>query len=63
MWREESRLVGCGIVVRIGRLPVQSPLDAQPGLGTQPRHKAVCELLVEIVKNAVINSELVRLLP
>ena len=55
--------MGCGIVVRIGRLPVQSPLDAQSGLGTQPRHKAVCELLVEIVKNAVINSELVRLLP
>ena len=61
IWRRESRLVGYGVVIRIGRFPVQTPLGAQPGLGTQPRYKAARDLLVEIVKNAVINMRLVRL--
>ena len=61
IWRGESRLVGYGVVIRIGRFPVQTPLGAQPGLGTQPRYKAARDLLVEIVKNAVINMRLVRL--
>ena len=30
----ESGLVGQGCAVRIGRLPVQIPLGARPGLGT-----------------------------
>ena len=53
--------MGYGVVIRIGRFPVQTPLGAQPGLGTQPHYKAARDLLVEIVKNAVINMRLVRL--
>ena len=55
--------MGYDIVIRIGRFPVQTPLGAQLGLGTQPRYEAVCNLLVETVKNAVINIGLVRLPP
>ena len=55
--------MSCGIVIRIGRFPVQTPLGAQSGLGIQPCYKAAYDLLVEIVKNAVINIGLVRLLP
>ena len=55
--------MSCGIVIRIGRFPVQTPLDAQSGLGIQPCYKAARDLLVEIVKTAVINIGLVRLLP
>ena len=53
--------MGYDIMIRIGRFPVQTPLGTQPGLGTQPCYKAACDLLVEIVKNAVINFGLVRL--
>ena len=52
--------MGYDIMIRIGRFPVQTPLGTQPGLGTQPCYKAACDLLVEIVKNAVINMGLVR---
>ena len=55
--------MGCDIVIRIGRFLVQTPLGAQLGLGTQPRYEVVCNLLVEIVKNTVINIGLVRLPP
>ena len=34
-------------VVRIGRLPVQTPLGARPGLGTQPRYEAPRDPRVE----------------
>lgn len=36
----ESGLVGSGIRLRIGSIPVQTPVDTQPGLGTQPHHEA-----------------------
>ena len=55
--------MGYDVMIRIGRFPVQTPLATQPGLGTQPCYKAACDLLVEIVKNAVINFGLVRLSP
>ena len=44
-----------GVLVRIGRFPVQTLLGARPGLGTQPRYEAPGDLRVENVKNAVIN--------
>ena len=50
----ESSLVGKGIRMRIGRLPVQTPLGAWPGLGTQSHYKAPGDLRVEN-ENAVIN--------
>ena len=37
-----------GIVIRI-RFPVQTPLGAHPGSGTQPYYKALGDLQVEIV--------------
>ena len=55
--------MGYDIIIRIERFPVQTPLGTQPDLGTQPCYKAACHLLVEIVKNAVINFGLVRLSP
>ena len=45
------------------RFPAQTPQGAHLGLGTQPRYKTSCDLLVETVKNAVINIRLVRLTP
>ena len=36
----ESGIVGSGIRTRIGRIPVQTPVDALPGLGTQPHDEA-----------------------
>ena len=36
----ESGLVGSGIRLRIGSIPVQTPVDARPGLGTQPHDEA-----------------------
>ena len=50
----ESGLVGLAVVVRIGRFPVQTPLNARPGLGTQPRHKAPGNLRVESVRAVII---------
>ena len=47
---EESGLVGLGIVIRIGRFPVQTPLGTRPGLGTQPRYEAPGDLRVEYVQ-------------
>ena len=47
---QTSGLVGQGVVIRIGRLPVQTPLGARPGLGTQPRHKAPGDLQVKMDK-------------
>ena len=37
-------------LLRIGRFPVQNPLGAQPGLGTQPRYEAPGDLRVEYVQ-------------
>ena len=48
---------------RIGRFPVQSPLGAQLGIGTQPPCKAPSDLWVEISWNADINIRRVRLSP
>ena len=43
------------------KVPGSTPLDAWPGLGTQPHYKAPGDLWVELVENAVINIGLVRL--
>ena len=48
----ESGLVGSGVVVRIGRFLVQTPLGARPGIGTQPRYEAPGDLRVENVKRS-----------
>ena len=48
----ESGLVGEGVVVRIGRFPVQTPLGARPGFGTQPRYEAPGDPRVENVKRS-----------
>ena len=37
---------------RIGRFPVQTPLGARPGLGTQPRYEAPGDLRAENVKRS-----------
>ena len=37
-------------MIRIRSFPVQTSLDAQLGLGTQPRYEAPGELWVEVVK-------------
>ena len=58
----ESGLVGLAVVVRIGRFPVQTPLNARPGLGTQPHFEASGDLRFKNVK-VVINIGRVRLLP
>ena len=55
--------MGQGIVIRIGRFPVQIPLGAWPGLGPQPPYKTPGDLWVEIVENPEINIGLVRLPP
>ena len=39
-----------GVVIRIGRHSVQTPLCARPGLGTQPHYKAPDDLQVKIVQ-------------
>ena len=49
-----------GVTVIIGRLLFQTQLDTQPGLGTQPRYKALGDLGAE---NTVINIGRVRLSP
>ena len=51
------------IEIRIGRFPVQTPLGAWLGLGTQLRYKVPGNLWVKIVEKAAINIELVRLSP
>ena len=47
--KNQSGLVGEGVVVRMGRFPVQTPLGAQLGLGTQPCYEAPGDLEVENV--------------
>ena len=42
----ESGLVGKGIAIRTKRSPVQSPLDAQLNLGTQPHYEVPSDLWV-----------------
>ena len=42
--------MGKGVVIRIGRVLVQTPLGARPGLGTQPRFEAPSNLKVENAK-------------
>ena len=49
------------VVNRIGRITVQSPLCAWPGLGAKPRYQAPNDLRVEIDQIAVINIRLARL--
>ena len=58
MYIGESDLVSLGGGIRIGRFLVQTPLDARPGLGTQPCYEAPGDLPVEPVENAVINIRL-----
>ena len=45
----------------MGKIPVQTPLGARPGLGSQPRYEASRWPLGRICKNAVINIGWVRL--
>ena len=49
--------------MRIRGFPVQTPLGAWLGLGTQPRYEGPGNLRVKKVKNARINIRLVRLSP
>ena len=42
--------MGYSIVVRIRRFPVQTPLGARLGLGTQPCYEAPSDLQIENVK-------------
>ena len=49
-----------GVTVIIGRLLFQTQLDTPPGLGTQPRYKALGDLGAE---NTVLNIGRVRLSP
>ena len=44
------------IGIRIGRFLVQTPLGAQPGLGTQPRYEAPSDLRVESVETQWLTS-------
>ena len=48
----ESGLVGQGIVLRTGRFPVQTPVGAWPGLGTQPHYEAPGDPWVENAKRS-----------
>ena len=50
-------------MIRIGRLPIQTPLGTQLGLSTQPRSDDLGDLKFKIDKNTVINIGLVRLPP
>ena len=43
-------LVDEGVAIEIGRFPIQTPLGARPGLGSQPRYEAPGNLRVKIVK-------------
>ena len=43
--------MGLGVVIRISRFLIQTPLGAWLHLGTQPCYKAPGELQVEIDKN------------
>ena len=36
-----------GITLRIRKIPVQTPLCARPGFGTQPRYEALSDLWVK----------------
>ena len=46
----ESGILGQGVVIRIGRFPVQTPLGVWLGLGTQPIFEAPGDLQLETVK-------------
>ena len=59
----ESAQAGQYFTFRIGRIPVQTPLVAQPGFVMQPCSEALNNLKVGQVSNEVINIELVRLSP
>ena len=45
--------MGLGVVIRIGRFPVHTPIVAQAGLGTQSRYEAPGDLRVELVKTQI----------
>ena len=49
-------IVSLDVVTRIGRFPVQTPLGARPGLGTQPRYEAPGDLRVELDKTQRLTS-------
>ena len=48
----ESGLVGLGVIVRIGRFLVQTPLVARLGLGNHPCYKAPSDPWVKNVKQS-----------
>ena len=50
-WRK-SGVVGEGIVIRIGRFPIQTQLGARLGLGSQPHYEAPGDLRVEYVRRS-----------
>ena len=43
----ECDLVSQGVLIGIGRYPVQTPLGARPGLRTQPRYQSPDDLRLE----------------
>ena len=45
-----------GVVIRIRKVPVQTPLGTPPGLGTQPRYEAPGDLQVENEKTKWLTS-------
>ena len=47
---EECGVVFYDVVIRSGRFPVQTPVGAQPGIGTQSYYEAPGDLPVEIVQ-------------
>ena len=49
---QTSVVVRIGIVVRIGRLPVQTPLGTRMDLGTHPRYEDPGDLRVRNVKRS-----------
>ena len=48
--------MGSGVVIRTGRFPIQNPLDARLGLGTQLRYEVPGDLWVEHVKTQWLTS-------
>ena len=47
-WESESGIVGWDVAIRIGKFPIQTPLDARPGLGTQPHYEAPGGIKVQL---------------
>ena len=49
-----SDLVGKDVTLRIGKIPVETPLRARLGFGTQPPYEATGNLWVEIEMTKMI---------